>query len=160
MSTLKRIYLALIAIGNSLQSPFLLAIRLLWGGFFFHTGFGKLSNIDAIIAYFHTLGVPMPAFSAYSAAMIECFGGAFLFLRIGLQASGNPLDVHHGRRFLHSLSRCGPHDLQRSARSACERSIQFLFRCTDHFHFRSRLAFIGQLARKILFQATHLIIFY
>lgn len=91
MRALKRFYLSLITIGNSLQSLFLLVIRLFWGGTFFLTGMGKLANIDAVIGYFHTLGVPMPTFSAYAAAIVECFGGGLLFVGLASRLVAIPL---------------------------------------------------------------------
>jgi putative oxidoreductase len=88
---LKHFYLILISIGKALESPFLLVIRLFWGWAFFKTGLGKLTHIDVIIGYFQTLGVPMPAFSAYSAAIVECFGGALLLLGLGSRLVAIPL---------------------------------------------------------------------
>ena len=88
---LKRFYTALVTIGNSLQSLFLLAIRLFWGWTFFHAGLGKLINIDSVIGFFQSINIPLPAFSAYSAAMVECFGGALLFLGLASRLVAIPL---------------------------------------------------------------------
>ncbi|MBS3903936.1 MAG: DoxX family protein [Simkania sp.] len=76
----RRGYSILIAIGDALRSPLLLGIRLFWGCAFLHAGLGKLGNIDQVIAFFQSLGIPMPALNAYLAATVECVGGACLIL--------------------------------------------------------------------------------
>lgn len=86
-----RFYKALIDIGNRLQSPFLLVVRLFWGWSFFRAGLGKLLGISTIITYFQSLGVPLPTVSAYSASIIECFGGALLFIGLGSRLVAIPL---------------------------------------------------------------------
>jgi putative oxidoreductase len=67
-------------IGNSLQSPFLLLIRLIWGYHFFIAGFGKLSNLSQVSGFFANLDIPFPAFSAFIVGIFELLGGASLFL--------------------------------------------------------------------------------
>lgn len=73
-------YSFLAVIGNFFQSLFLLAVRLFWGWQFFTTGLGKLGNIDTIAAYFDSLGIAVPQFSAYLVATTEMVGGALLLL--------------------------------------------------------------------------------
>jgi putative oxidoreductase len=90
---LKRFYLKLISIGNSWQNLLLLAIRLFWGWSFFHAGFGKLLNIGTVVSYFESLNIPLAAFSAYSAAIVECFGGALLFLGLASRLVAIPLMI-------------------------------------------------------------------
>jgi putative oxidoreductase len=72
----------LVKVGNLLQSPFLLAIRLFWGYQFFITGKGKLMNLEGVTSYFTELGLPMPKVQAILAGSTECFGG--LLLLVGL----------------------------------------------------------------------------
>ena len=57
-------YKLLITIGNALQSPFLLIIRLYWGWQFFLTGKGKLMNLDKITEFFASLNIPLPGLNA------------------------------------------------------------------------------------------------
>lgn len=87
----KRFYLALVKCGNSLQSPFLLFIRLFWGGTFFLTGCGKFAHIDQVMSFFQSLSVPFPMLSAYASASVECFGGALLFLGLASRLVALPL---------------------------------------------------------------------
>jgi putative oxidoreductase len=64
----------------SLQSPFLLLVRLYWGWQFMQTGWGKVNNIDKVVNFFTTLGIPFPALNAHFIAGLELAGGALLFL--------------------------------------------------------------------------------
>ena len=60
----------------------LLVLRLTWGWQFFRTGLGKLRNIERVIAFFTSLGIPAPAVSAYFVGTLELAGG--LLLLVGL----------------------------------------------------------------------------
>jgi putative oxidoreductase len=77
-----------------LQSPLLLAVRLYWGWQFFQTGLGKLMNIDKVVGFFTTLGIPFPAFNAYLVGSLECVGGALLFLGLGSRIIALPLTLN------------------------------------------------------------------
>lgn len=72
------------ALAAWLQSPLLLVVRLFWGWQFAQDGWGKLTHLDKVTAYFTDLGLPMPKVSATMTGSIECFGGALL--AIGLLA--------------------------------------------------------------------------
>jgi putative oxidoreductase len=76
---------------SSLQSVFLLVIRLYWGWQFFQTGLGKLMHIDKIIGFFQSLGIPLPALNAYLAGTTECLGGLCLFLGLASRLITIPL---------------------------------------------------------------------
>ncbi len=78
-------------IGNALQSPFLLLIRLFWGWEFCSSGFGKLVNIQTIIQYFTSLDIPFPMASAYLTAGFECVCGALLILGLVSRLAALPL---------------------------------------------------------------------
>jgi putative oxidoreductase len=79
------------AFANHLQSPLLLAIRLFWGGSFFVTGIGKFTHMDKIVDFFHSIGIPYAAWSAFITASIETMGGAFLFLGLASRVASIPL---------------------------------------------------------------------
>ncbi len=79
---------------SHLQSPLLLAVRLYWGWQFFQTGLGKLKNIDKIVDFFTSLGIPFPAFNAYFVGSLECVGGALLFLGLGSRLIALPLTLN------------------------------------------------------------------
>ena len=68
---------------NSLQSPFLLVIRLYWGWQFWQAGMGHLNNMAKFIDFFTGLGIPAPALNAHFVAVLEAGGGILLALGLG-----------------------------------------------------------------------------
>jgi putative oxidoreductase len=93
---MKRCYGMLVSGANSLQSPFLLLVRLYWGWQFMQTGWGKVTNIDKVTHFFTTLGIPAPGLNAHFIAGLELFGGTLLVLGlasrlIGLMLTANIL---------------------------------------------------------------------
>jgi putative oxidoreductase len=81
-------YGLLIKAGSSLQSLFLLAVRLYWGWQFMQTGWGKLHNIPHVIQFFASLGIPMPGFNAWFVSLTELAGGILLALGLGSRLLG------------------------------------------------------------------------
>jgi putative oxidoreductase len=81
--TIIKFYELVIRAGNSLQSPFLLAIRLYWGWQFAETGWGKLGNISKVTNFFTSLGIPAPALSAWFISGLEFVGGILLIMGLG-----------------------------------------------------------------------------
>jgi len=81
-------YSLLTTIGNSLQSPFLLLVRLYWGWQFAQTGWGKLHNIQHVIGFFASLNIPAPAFNAYFVSGLELVGGILLIVGLGSRLIG------------------------------------------------------------------------
>ncbi len=67
-----------------LSDVVLLVLRATWGWQFFQTGLGKLRNIERVITFFTSLGIPAPALSAYFVGTLEMAGG--LLLLVGLFA--------------------------------------------------------------------------
>jgi putative oxidoreductase len=90
---LERYYLLLIRVESSLQSPFLLAVRLYWGWQFMETGWGKLTDIGKVIGFFTELGIPAPALNAYFVSALEFGGGVLLILGLGSRLVALPLVV-------------------------------------------------------------------
>lgn len=76
-------YEAFITIASSLQSVFLLAVRLYWGWQFAQTGWGKLQHLPKVTGFFASLGIPAPAFSAFAVSWLEFAGGVALALGLG-----------------------------------------------------------------------------
>lgn len=79
---------------STLQSPFLLAVRLYWGWQFAQTGWGKLHNLARITGFFASLGIPFPAFNAHFISGLELVGGLLLIFGllsrpVGLLLAGN-----------------------------------------------------------------------
>jgi putative oxidoreductase len=80
---LEKYYGLLIRLASSLQSPFLLAVRLYWGWQFAQTGWGKLNDIGKVIGFFTELGIPAPVLNAYFVSALEFGGGLLLILGLG-----------------------------------------------------------------------------
>lgn len=76
-------YSILVSIGNSLQSLFLLFVRLYWGWQFVVDGWGKLHNLAKVTEYFGTLGLPAPGPTAVFVSILELVGGVLLALGLG-----------------------------------------------------------------------------
>jgi putative oxidoreductase len=86
-------YRLLIRVGSSLQSPFLLAVRLYWGWQFMQTGWGKLTDINKVIGFFTDLGIPAPALNAWFVSALEFGGGLLLILGLGSRLIALPLVI-------------------------------------------------------------------
>jgi putative oxidoreductase len=80
---IERLYRLLIRAANSLQSPFLLAVRLYWGWQFAEDGWGKLHNLDKVTEFFTTLGLPAPGLTAAFIGGLELVGGILLAIGLG-----------------------------------------------------------------------------
>lgn len=80
-------------IGNSLQSVFLLALRLIWGFWFLQSGLGKWKNFGSVIDYFRELGIPYPELNAYAAMFTEIIGGTLLILGLFSRVAAIPLII-------------------------------------------------------------------
>jgi len=83
MDRLTRGHLLFARVGNSLQSLFLLAVRLYWGWQFAQTGWGKFHRLPQVVEFFGNLGIPAPAFNAYFISSLELVGGILFALGIG-----------------------------------------------------------------------------
>lgn len=79
---------------SSLQSPFLLLIRLYWGWQFMQTGWGKLHNISGITEYFTQLGLPSPHLTVIFIALLEFIGGILLVLGLASRLIAFPLVIN------------------------------------------------------------------
>lgn len=75
-------------LGCWLQSPFLLIMRVVWGGAFILSGIGKLMNVATVSAFFQGLGLPFPTFHAYLVGTVELVGGALLFIGLYARLAG------------------------------------------------------------------------
>ena len=76
---------------SSLQSPFLLAVRLYWGWQFTQTGWGKLHRLSGVTGYFAQLGLPLPHATAVFIALLEFVGGILLILGLASRLIALPL---------------------------------------------------------------------
>src|SRR3974390_2924009 len=92
-NTIVRAFSLLAEIGNSLQTPLLLAVRLYWGWQFAQNGWGKLHNIPHVTEFFMSLGIPAPGLNAWGVASMEFVGGILLIVGIGSRLTGLALSV-------------------------------------------------------------------
>lgn len=83
MPLLQKLYRLLISVASSLQSAFLLLIRLAWGYQMHISGDGKLHNLDRVTGFFTQLGIPFPAANAIFIAVLEFVGGLLFALGLG-----------------------------------------------------------------------------
>lgn len=79
-STFEKCYTIFCRVFSSLQSPFLLAVRLYWGWQFAQTGWGKLHHLSKVTEFFASLNIPFPAANALFNGCLEFFGGILLAL--------------------------------------------------------------------------------
>jgi putative oxidoreductase len=83
MNRAQRAYALLVRCSDSLQSAFLLFVRVYWGWQFSIDGWGKLHNLPKVIDYFGSLGLPAPGPTAYFVSTLELVGGVLLALGLG-----------------------------------------------------------------------------
>lgn len=76
------------SLGNRVQSPLLLTIRLYWGWQFAQSGWGKLHRLDQVTDFFASLNIPMPHANAVMVSNLEFFGGILLILGLASRLTG------------------------------------------------------------------------
>ena len=83
MEKIRNLYEMFVRAASSLESPFLLIVRLYWGWQFMQTGWGKLGDLGKVTNYFTTLGIPAPAWNATFISGLEFVGGIMLAIGLG-----------------------------------------------------------------------------
>src|SRR5258708_31583630 len=94
MKTIDNLYALFVRVAKSLQSPFLLFVRVYWGWQLAVAGWGKLTNIPTTIENFTKMGVPAPAFNAHFVGGVECLGGCLLILGLASRLLSVPLIIN------------------------------------------------------------------
>jgi putative oxidoreductase len=79
---IRKLYAGAVRIASTLQSPFLLFVRLYWGWQLSTNGWAKLHNLPRVTEYFTSLGLPAPGPTAAFIATTELICG--ILLAIGL----------------------------------------------------------------------------
>ncbi len=74
-----------------LQSPLLFLIHFYWGLAFAQDGWGKLTHLDKIVAYFSDLGIPMPRLNALMASSTQLVCGALMCVGLFSRLAAVPL---------------------------------------------------------------------
>ncbi len=95
---IEKYYRLLIRASSSLESPFLLSVRLYWGWQFMQAGWGKLHDIGKVIGFFTELGIPAPVLNAYFVSALEFAGGFLLAVGLGSRLIALLLVCRHDRR--------------------------------------------------------------
>src|SRR5260370_31304863 len=78
---------------SSLQSPFLLAIRLYWGWQFLASGIDHLRNMPGFVTFMSSHGVPAPSLNAHFVAALEAGGRGLLPFGVGERLIPLPLTL-------------------------------------------------------------------
>jgi putative oxidoreductase len=82
MAGIRRLYALAVRAASTLQSPFLLLVRVYWGWQLAQNGWGKLHNLGHVTEFFSSLGLPAPGFTATFIATVELIAG--ILLAVGL----------------------------------------------------------------------------
>src|SRR5580704_8710896 len=82
LSQIQSLHTWFVKIVSSLQSPFLLMVRLYWGWQLSQNGWGKLHNLAHVTDFFASLGLPAPGPTAVFVSTFEFVGG--ILLAVGL----------------------------------------------------------------------------
>ena len=91
--SLKTTYYNLVEKLSGLKDLPLLFMRLILAVGFYGPAMMKLKNIDNIIEWFGSIGIPMPALNAYLATGTETLGFVLLFLGLGTRIIAIPLII-------------------------------------------------------------------
>lgn len=94
MSMWKRLkfsYEWLAAVGDNLQSLFLLGVRLFWGYQFLIGGIAKLKDMATLIQFFQEINIFWPQVAAYAVSIIETGCGALLLIGLLSRLAAIPL---------------------------------------------------------------------
>lgn len=94
MKFIDRVYALFLKAMNSLQSPFLLLIRVYWGWLLLQSGIGKITHMDKVVNFFTDLGIPAPSFNAHFNAGLETVGGILLIAGLGSRIISVPLLIN------------------------------------------------------------------
>jgi putative oxidoreductase len=83
MKHVLRVYAVFRRAASSLQSLFLLLVRLYWGWQFAQSGWGRLHHIPQATQFFESLHIPFPGANVVFISSLEFVGGILLILGLG-----------------------------------------------------------------------------
>jgi len=89
----KTAYHNYVASTTKLQNLSLLLIRLVLAYGFYNPAMMKVKNIDGIISWFASMGMPLPALNAYLATTTEVLGVLLLTIGLGVRIISIPLII-------------------------------------------------------------------
>jgi putative oxidoreductase len=90
---IRKLYALAVRIASSLQSAFLLFVRLYWGVQLAQNGWGKLHNLARVTEFFSSLGLPAPGVTATFVATVEFTAGIFLAVGLFSRLTGLVLSI-------------------------------------------------------------------
>jgi putative oxidoreductase len=93
VAQVRKMYSSAVRAAGTLQSPFLLFVRVYWGFQISQNGWGKLHNLPHVAEFFASLGLPAPGFTAAFVATFEFLAGIFLVLGLFSRLVGLMLAV-------------------------------------------------------------------
>jgi putative oxidoreductase len=86
-------YQWIVNLGNLLQSPLLLAIRLFWGILFAQAGFNKFADFHKTVGFFDAAHIPYSTISVVLAGSAELIGGICLVIGFASRLLSIPLII-------------------------------------------------------------------
>jgi putative oxidoreductase len=90
---IKAAYHCYVSNTTKFQNLSLLLIRLVLAYGFYNPAMMKVKNIDGIISWFASMGIPLPALNAYMATTTEILGVVLLTLGLGIRIITIPLII-------------------------------------------------------------------
>jgi putative oxidoreductase len=145
----ERLYALFVRLMSNLQSPFLLAIRLYWGWQFAMVGWGKLHNLAHVTEFFHSLGLPAPAFTATFVSSFEFVAGILLALGLLSRVTALCIVVDMSVAYFTADHDALVSDLLQPRQILRRRSFHFLVRWPDYLVFWSREILVGYAPQSI-----------
>jgi putative oxidoreductase len=77
---IRKLYAWAVRAASTLQSPFLLFVRVYWGVQLAQNGWGKLHNLAHVTEFFASLNLPAPGLTATFVASVEFVGSILLVI--------------------------------------------------------------------------------
>jgi putative oxidoreductase len=91
VTRLLRVHALVLALAGRLEWLPPLAARVAVGLVFVTAGWGKLQNLERVVEFFRSIGIPAPEIQAPFVATVELVGGVLLLLGLGTRFAAVPL---------------------------------------------------------------------
>lgn len=85
---LSNAYFRFLHAAATLESPFLLLVRVYWGWQFAQSGWGRLHHLDRATDFFASLHLPAPGPTVIVISLLELIGGILLIAGFGTRITG------------------------------------------------------------------------
>jgi putative oxidoreductase len=97
---IRKLYAWAVRAASTLQSPFLLFVRIYWGVQLAQNGWGKLHNLAHVTEFFASLNLPAPALTATFVASVEFVGSILLVIGLFSRFIGLVLAIDMAMAYL------------------------------------------------------------